>query len=515
MMRLSEIMKGISFSVVGGEANGEGARDEGGSASASGLDLSKIEIEGLCADSRLCEKGELFFCLTGGRTDSHGFAAHAVSRGAAALVVERELDLPVPQLLVQDSRAAMSLTAANFYGNPASKLQMIGVTGTNGKTTVLHMLSSIVKAGGGSVGVIGTLGICYAHKKIAPELTTPDPIFLQEVLADMVKEGVRWVVMEVSAHALFYKKTEGIAFRACIFTNLTQDHFDFFKDKESYARAKMQLFLPKVCQTAIVNADDGLGRAIAELRSEQKTGEGAATVTYGLDLPADAFAILTHENLYGSQCMLNVNDDLCRVSVNLTGRHNVYNALAAATCARELGFSAAAVREGLAGLMAVTGRLQRVAEFHGAEIFVDYAHTPDGLEKSLSALKKHCKNRLVCLFGCGGNRDKEKRPLMGERAAKLAHFSLLTSDNPRYEDPLDIIADIEKGYRRFSTDYVVVPDRKKAIDYALDFIKKGDVLLVAGKGGEEYQEIMGIKYAFKDDDIIKKCMEKKRENPFL
>ena len=207
--------------------------------------------------------------------------------------------------------------------------------------------------------------------------------------------------------------------------------------------------------------------------------------------------------------MLNISDRLCRVSLALTGRHNVYNALAAATCATALGADSRAVAKGLMDLKYVRGRLEYAGEFQGGDVFVDFAHTPDGLEKSLAALRLHCKGRLICLFGCGGNRDKSKRPLMGETAAKQCDFSVLTSDNPRYEDPLDILSEIEKGYRRFSMKYVVVPEREKAIYYALERLQKGDVLLVAGKGGEEYQEIRGIKYPFNDNDIIEKIRKEK------
>ena len=471
----------------------------------------EIEISGLQTDSRRCRGGELFICLTGGVQDSHTFAEQSIKNGAAALLTERRLPVTAPQIVVENSRVAMSILAANFYGNPSKKLKIIGITGTNGKTTVSYMLASILQSAGKSAGVIGTLGITYANKKIDPELTTPDPIFLHEIFADMLALGVEYVVMEVSAHAIHYQKLAGVAFTACIFTNFSQDHLDFFKDTERYKRAKMELFKPQNCPFAVVNADDSVGLEISRLR---KGDFQEKTATYGLENPADAFAILTHESLYGSEFLMNIADELCRTVLSMSGLHNVYNALAAATCAKYLGVDVAAIRDGLKSLNGVTGRLEYVDTFHGADIFVDFAHTPDGLEKSLAALKKHCKGRLICLFGCGGNRDKTKRAPMGETVAKNADFSVLTSDNPRYEDPLDILSEIERGYRRFSIKYVVVPDREKAMDYALDLVKRGDVLLVAGKGGEEYQEIMGIKYQFNDNAIIKKLMQRKRENPF-
>jgi UDP-N-acetylmuramoyl-L-alanyl-D-glutamate--2,6-diaminopimelate ligase len=387
---------------------------------------------------------------------------------------------------------------------------VIGITGTNGKTTTSYMLSSILTAAGKRVGVIGTLGITYGGKRYDSDLTTPDPIQLQATLAEMLSYGIEYVIMEVSAHALHYRKTEGVRFTAAIFTNLSQDHLDFFHTIPQYKAAKIKLFSSRDVGCAVINGDDEVGREIINMREEMKT----KTVVYGLNTPADAFAIVTDESLSGSECMLNVNDKLCRVSLALLGQHNVYNALAAATCALELGVSIACVTAGLNTLKSVEGRLQRVGGFRGGEIYVDFAHTPDGMERTLDTLKKHCKGRLICLFGCGGNRDKMKRPIMGEIAAKKADFSILTSDNPRYEDSLDIIAGIEKGYRRFSVKYVIVPDRKRAIAYGIDLLQRGDVLLVAGRGGEQYQEIMGIKYPFNDHDSIIELVENKGKNVF-
>ena len=469
------------------------------------------EIISLHTDSRKTSKSSLFICLSGANSDGHEYALEAVKKGAVAIVTERELSVGVPQFVVEDTREAVSLLASSFYGKPTEQLKVVGITGTNGKTTTSYMLAEILKSAGKNVGVIGTLGVQYGRKRRSSELTTPDPIELQEIFADMLLCGMEYVVMEVSAHALYYKKVAGVCFSACIFTNLTQDHLDFFPSMQSYKEAKSTLFLPKVAPVAIMNGDDETGREFGRLR-EEKAGKN---VFYGLNSPADCFAIVTDENLQGSECMLNLNDKLCRVRLRMTGQHNVYNALAAAACAAELGIDGDAMAQGLSNMKGVCGRLQNVGALHGAEIYVDFAHTPDGLAKSLDTLKKHCKGRLVCLFGCGGNRDKSKRAIMGETAAKKSDFTVLTSDNPRYEDPLDIITDIERGYRRYSPRYVVVPDRKKAIDYALDFLQKDDVLLVAGKGGETYQEIMGIKYAFNDNDIIGKLLQQKEKKPLI
>lgn len=467
------------------------------------------EILSLSVDSKKTEAGALFVCLTGGERDSHEYAESAVANGAVALVVQRKLPLSVPQILVNDTRETLGRLASAFFGDPTERLKVIGITGTNGKTTTAHMLEAILKSAGKTVGIIGTLGTRYGDKEQASALTTPDPIELQQTFFHMLASGVEYVVMEVSAHALYYRKTSGVRFIACIFSNLTQDHLDFFSSMQAYREAKMRLFQGEVCPFAVVNGDDETGRMIGRLREKA----GAKTLFYGLNTPSDAFVIVTDEGLRGTECMLNINDRLCRASLKLTGKHNVYNALAAAACAMELGVDAGAVSSGLNALNGVKGRLQKVGVFRFADVYVDFAHTPDGLKKSLETLKNYGKGRLVCLFGCGGNRDKAKRPIMGEVAAKLCDFSVLTSDNPRYEDPLDIIAEIEKGYRRFSLRYVVVPDRERAIDYALECLRKDDVLLIAGKGGEEYQEIMGIKYPFNDQDKVEKLLEEKGKDP--
>lgn len=467
------------------------------------------QIRGLTADSRFCSPGDLFFCLTGGNTDSHVFAPDAEAAGAAAAVTERELELKIPQIVVPDTRSAMGLMAAAFYSHAVDKLKIIGITGTNGKTTTSYMLASVLRRAGKSVAVVGTLGIYYGKKQIAPELTTPDPLFLHKLFADMVKSGVEYVVAEVSAHALFYRKDEGISYAACVFTNLTQDHLDFFGTMQKYKEAKKLLFAPEKCPLAILNGDDAVGREIGALRAESDREKKTQTIFYGLDSPAEVFAVPTSEELYGCEFMLNLSDSLCRISLPMTGRHNVYNAMAAAGAAYALGIRTEAIAGGLNDMKPVRGRLEPAGKFHGADIFVDFAHTPDGLEKSLAALKAHCKGRLICLFGCGGNRDKSKRSLMGETVARKADFSVLTSDNPRFEEPSDIIAEIEKGYRRFSVHYVVVPERERAIYYAVGLLKKGDILLVAGKGGEDYQEIMGIKYSYNDNAVIKEALSKK------
>ena len=457
-----------------------------------------IEIKALCADADAVCAGGLFICYKGTHRDGHDFIDKAAIGGAVALICERETDCGLPCVVVKDGRKAMTELARAFYGYADKKLKLIAVTGTNGKTTTTYMLKSIFDKNKNKTGIIGTLGIEYGGIFISPELTTPDPIFLHGVFADMVEHGVEYVFMEVSAHALYFEKVRGLHFEAGIFTNFTQDHLDFFKDMQTYAEAKCKLFEEGRCQVAVINVDDALG---AELADSIKN-----CVSYGLENPADTFAVNLTERLDGSDFVINLSDEIYDIKLQMPALHNVYNALAAATCAHALGVRTEAIAEGLRSLKKVNGRLERVATYNGGDIFVDFAHTPDGLAKSLSALKKLCKGNLYCLFGCGGNRDTAKRPIMGAIAAEYADFVIITSDNPRYEDPYEIIAQIEEGVKKAGKKYVSVTDREVAIEYAINLLVGGDILLVAGKGGENYQEVMGIKHSFNDNTVIKKLI---------
>lgn len=457
------------------------------------------EIGALAIDSRENIASSLFFCLQG-KTDGHAYANEAIRNGAVAVVCMRKLGVPIPQIIVSDTREALAIVSSIFYGEPSRFLKVVGITGTNGKTTTSYMLASILQSAGKRVGIIGTLGVRFDGQEFPSPLTTPDPIFLQKTLSEMHENGVEYVVMEVSAHALYYKKVAGVRFSACIFSNLTQDHLDFFADMKEYAEAKEKLFSLEVCPFAVLNADDEHGRKWVNVRENA----GGKTLSYGLKAPADAFAVVLEETLKETQCIFNVQDEILRVSLPFLGGYNVYNALSATVLALYFGIEPSEVEKALCNMKGVRGRLEFVAKFQDGSIFVDFAHTPDGLKQSLGALKKHCKGKLICVFGCGGNRDKSKRPIMGKTVAGLVDFAVLTSDNPRFEDPLDIIAGIEQGYRELSTKYVVIPKREIAIEYAMERMGAGDVLLVAGKGGETYQEIMGIKYPFDDNAIIKR-----------
>lgn len=455
------------------------------------------DVKDVTADSNSVGEGSLFICINGGEKDGHRFAAQAEKYGAAAIVCERRLDVSVPQAIVKDSRAAMSLIASNFYGNPEKSLRLVAVTGTNGKTTTTHFITSVLMNAGVKCGLIGTLGTFYAGKFLPPSLTTPDPLVLYKIFAEMERAGVETVVMEVSAHAAYLRKTFGLKFEAAVFTNLTQDHLDFFGDMENYKKAKLDFFRNNECKYVVSNSDDETGREIANINGR--------TLFYGIDNPADVFAIDIKEEDEETSFVLNLFDRVYRVRLALIGKFNVYNALAAATACALLGVSTDKVAEGLYQLKGVEGRLENV--YSGRfSVYIDYAHTPDGLKNALSALRGVVKKRLICVFGCGGNRDEKKRRIMGEISGKYADFTVITSDNPRYEEPMDIIWEIEKGVLAESKSYVIVERREEAIAYALNMAKTGDVVLIAGKGAERYQEVFGIKRPYNDKDTVEELL---------
>jgi len=480
-MKLNELIKGLNYLKITKDTD--------------------IEIKNLTINSKAVTPFDLFICITGKSTDGHNFYKEALFNGAKALVVEKELDTEICQIVVKDSREAMNILSETFFDYPSKKLKMIGITGTNGKTTTSYMIKSILDTAGKKTGIIGTLGIYYSNKQIAPELTTPDPICLNKTLADMVDSGVEYVVMEVSAHAIFYNKIGNIKFEIGIFTNLTQDHLDFFKTIDKYREAKASFFNKKHIKSAVMNFDDLSSQYICEKCD-------VPYISYGLKNPSDVFAIDIEQTIGGCSFVINLLDDIKEIKMRLLGEFNVSNALAAATACKLIGIETDTIAEGILNLKKVDGRLEYAGNFNGGDIFVDFAHTPDGLKKILESLRALNPTKLICLFGCGGNRDKLKRPIMGEIVGQNADFSIVTSDNPRYEDPLDIISDIEIGLRKVTKKYVTVQDRISAIDYAIKLLTQGDILVISGKGGENYQEIMGIKHTYNDNAVINEILYK-------
>ncbi len=452
-----------------------------------------IEVEGVKIDSNKVTKGDLFICIKGGDFDGHNFATNAELYGASAVVAERKLDLSIPQIIVEDTRQAMSFFAREFYSAPDRKLKLIGVVGTNGKTTTTHIIKTILENSGVKCGVIGTLGVFYGDKVIEPTLTTPDPLELYKIFSEMVECGIKAVVMEVSAHAIYFEKVKGLNFEVGVFTNFTRDHLDFFEDMEKYKQTKLSFFKNNNCKYVVTNSDDELGLEIANTRED--------SISYGIYNPSDVFGIDIKSSRFGSSFVLNLFDCIYSVDLNLIGEFNIYNALASATATALFGIKTDKIILGLKRVQSVSGRLECVYDGR-YRVFVDYAHTPDGLEKTLNSLRKITEKRLICVFGCGGNRDKGKRQVMGEISGKLADFTVVTSDNPRYEEPMEIIMEIEKGVLKQSKSYVLIQDRKDAIEYAMNMADEGDVIVVAGKGSEKYQETLGIKRVYNDKDTV-------------
>lgn len=462
---------------------------------------SELNVTDITFDAGSVKKGSLFFCLKGVKHDGHDFVGEAVKRGAAAVVTERETEDKIPSIKVENTRSALAVAAKHFYGDAADRLKIYAVTGTNGKTTTAFMLKSILDKAGYATGIIGTNGISYNGVMLPSSLTTPDPTELHKIFADMERAGVTHVVMEASAHALALKKLDGIKFAVCGFTNFTRDHLDFFGDMESYKAAKKLLFQPEKTDISVINFDDPSGKEM----SISKKG----TVFYGLNNRADLYGAGVFVSNNGTAFYIHDKNTIKRAQLNIPGRFNVYNALCAVGMARALGVDLTVAVSGLKELKSVDGRFNAAYTKKGT-VIVDFAHTDDGLKNILSSAKEFTQGKLIAVFGCGGNRDRTKRPLMGKAVAKFADTIIVTSDNPRDEEPLDIINDAVEGIKEVGfVDYSIVPNRAEAIENALSLMKKGDTVVIAGKGAENYQEIKGVKHEFNDMNYVLRLIEEK------
>lgn len=456
----------------------------------------EIDINGI-GYGGACRPGDLYFCLHDGEkalTD----VAFARDNGAAAIVTEKPVKgVRVPQFAVQDVRRQFAESSAAFYGHPAAGLTMIGVTGTNGKTTTTHIIKSIMEADGRKTGLIGTNCVMIGSEKMPPTLTTPDPPELHRILRLMADAGVDTVVMEVSAHALALKKTDGILFSVSAFTNLTQDHLDFFGTMDEYKKAKLRLFTPEHTLTAVVNVDDAAGVELSRTAC-------VPLVTYGCENPSDVFGIDYRASSSGCRFVANVMDDILALGYCAPGRFNMSNVLCAAATAKVLGVSSSAIKRGVMNVKRVDGRFEIVRK-NGKRVVIDYAHTPDGLAKILRAVREITKGRVIAVFGCGGDRDRGKRAAMGEIASELSDFAVITSDNPRSEPPLGIIKQIESGFK--TGNYMLMEDRREGIRYALDMCGEDDTVVIAGKGHESTQETAGKKERFSDKETVKELLK--------
>lgn len=451
-----------------------------------------VEITGLQYDSRAVNEGDLFFCIEGFNSDGHKYAHGAVEKGAKCLVVSHYLDEPVTQVKVEDTRKAMSLIAANYYGNASRKMLMIGVTGTSGKTSTTYFLKSVFEKAGKKVGIIGTVHISYGDVDIASERTTPESLDLQKIFSDMYNAGVEVVIMEVSSHSLYLNRVYGVKFDGSIYTNLSQDHLDFHKTFDEYFKAKSILFYNT--KAASINSDDKYGKQLVDIST-------AENQTFGLEEGAQVTAKNVKHETDGSTFDLVMNGETTPVALKLPGIFMVYNALGVISLCSQLGISKENIKSGVEALAFVPGRVENINTYSNKfSIVLDYCHKPEPLESVLKMIKAYAKGRVVCIFGCGGNRDSAKRPIMGHIAESIADFCIVTSDNPRFEDPNMIIDDIIKGMEKDNR--IVIENRRDAIKYAISNAQENDVILLAGKGHEDYQEIKGVHYPFDEKVIV-------------
>ncbi len=479
-MKLAELIKDIPAKRVTGDTD--------------------IAITGLTKDSRAVKEGSIFFVTK----KSEPFIAEAVKRGAGVIIAERELKTEAPCFIeVDDVQALLGKMASEFYGLPSTHLHIVGITGTNGKTTTTYLIESILKADGRKAGVIGTVSYRYGGLELKADNTTPGATEVHSLLKDMLECGVRFVAMEVSSHALDQKRVEGIEFDVGIFTNLTHDHLDYHGDIDNYKSAKALLFRRyleesnKKQRYAILNVDDQAVR-------DMIPGEPVQRLFYSLKTPSDAYLVDCKEDIRGLSLTISLKGKNFSLQTPLVGLFNASNILASALYGLTLGMTASTMKKGIESLQGVPGRLERIKNNKGMSIFVDYAHTPDALKKVMEMLNRLKEGRLILVFGCGGDRDRTKRPVMGEIASNMADLTIITSDNPRSEEPFAIIEDIKKGFSGNS--FKVIENRRDAIYEAVQIAKENDVLLVAGKGHEDYQIIGSKVFQFSDREVIEESL---------
>ncbi len=505
-MKLKDLIKGMDCKVRG----------------CGDVSIDSLVIRGITADSREIPKGAgnakegfIFVALKGEHADGHDFAAKAVQNGASAVVAERDTGARAPHIIVEDTRAVLASLCRNFYGEPSKALNLIGVTGTNGKTTTACLIESILRAGGIETGLIGTVNYRFGSRTLAAPYTTPEPTVLYRVLGEMRDAGVSHCVMEVSSHALALGRIDGLRFTTAVFTNLTQDHLDFHGTMEHYFRSKAGLFKgPARGAAAVINLDDPWGRRLAGEVDGRVLGYSTGSGTGAKIFPL-RYSLFED----GMEALVSTPQGEVAVKSSLVGDYNLQNVLAAIGAATALGIDTVTIAKGIASLKSVAGRLERVepeGASAGFSAYVDYAHTPDALERVLRTLRPITKRRLITVFGCGGNRDRTKRPLMGRAAVELSDITILTSDNPRDEDPVEIIRDIEDGLEGTKKveaggepvqgSFMVIPDRAEAIREAVRIAGAGDTILVAGKGHEDYQIVKGVKHHFSDLEVLRSAM---------
>ena len=499
-----------------------------------GVEIRKVtgetlkEIEGVAYHSNQVKRGFLFVAIRGIEVDGHKFIGEAIQRGAEAVLLEEEREMPDrTMVVVPNSRKALAKISSNFYGNPSSQVRLIGITGTNGKTTTTYLLESIFKKAGYAVGVIGTINYRFGKETTPASNTTPESLDLQGILWEMAKKGASHVIMEVSSHGLDLDRVFGCQFDGVVFTNLTVEHLDYHKTLNHYFESKRKLFSESLMKShktrrfAVTNQDDPRGEEIVE-------GINLSIVRYGLRPSCDVFADQVTSTFEGLSCQIKTPRGEFSIHSKLIGEFNIYNILAAVATAIAMDIPLGTVKNGVESLEGVSGRFEKIGNRRGIHVIVDYAHTHDALERVLLGLKNVLRNspgnngKVITVFGCGGDRDRTKRPLMGKVAGSYSDLSILTSDNPRTEDPLAVMNEVEMGFKsvpleewhqneigswRSKKGYLKVPDRREAIRMAIRLAQPLDTVLIAGKGHENYQIIGKQKFPFNDHIEARKALE--------
>lgn len=466
-----------------------------------------VDVPDIKCDSREVQQGDLFVAIVGFKTDGHEYIEKAIENGAKVVAVQRDkwngkIFPEVTFIIAEDTRKLMALASCNFYENPSREFKLVGVTGTKGKTTTTYMIKKILEKAGKKVGLIGTIANMIGDEKVEASRTTPESVDLQKLFRKMADEKCDVVVMEVSSHALALDRVLGSSFDIGVFTNLSQDHMDFHENFDNYLAAKAKLFT--MCKEGFINCDDMYATKLMSMAT-------CTITTYGIDNnPFVSARDIIITNSY-SDFKMPFNKILQRIRVNIPGRFTVYNSLAAICVAIKLGANVENVIDGLSEVT-VPGRSEMVVNNRNLTVMVDYAHSPASLEGILKAVKAYTKGKVICVFGCGGDRDKTKRPIMGEIAGKNAAYTVITSDNPRTEKPEEIVNEIEEGIKKTKGKYIVIVDRKKAIEHAIKMARKNDIVVIAGKGHETYQEINGEHYHFDDREIASEVMKELPES---
>ena len=473
------------------------------SAPLSTLAEQGVKAADITADSRKVQTGSVFLAYPGEHADGRQYIQHAINQGAAAVLWERDgyqwnPEWQLPNVAVDSLRSEAGMIANDFYGQPSQRLWMIGVTGTNGKTSCSHWLAQALSALGRKTAIVGTLGSGFPGALSAAINTTPDPILLHGMLADYLKQGATAAAMEVSSHGLDQGRVNGVHFDIAVLTNLSRDHLDYHGDMDAYASAKKQLLYWDGLSCSVLNSDDELGSEIAQ----DLLGQGKRVLTYGLE-SGEVRGNQLRFSEQGLAMQVDTPFGQAQLQAGLLGRFNAYNLLAVLATLLASDVSLQQAVNVLTQVQPVAGRMQQLGGGNQPLVVIDYAHTPDALEKVLIALREQTKGRLLCVFGCGGNRDQGKRPLMGEVACRLADEVIVTSDNPRHENPAGIIAAIVSG---MYGNYQIERDRAAAITLAIKAAKPGDIVLVAGKGHEDYQDVAGVKYPFSDQEVVKQLL---------